>query len=121
MIRYRKEGGFAGVMEELQIEDDGTAHYQRSISGTPQHNIKERLESDTLRELAKLVERADTPSLRGGPKEKRPVFDAFTYQVTYGRKHREKTVEVQSIEEAPVELRPLLSHLERVIKNLLAK
>lgn len=121
MIRYRKEGGFAGVLEELQVEEDGAAHFQRSISGTPQFDIKGQLESNTVRELARLAEEADIRSVDRETNEQRPPFDAFTYQVIYGRANSERTLEVQRINEAPKEVQQLITKLETVARDLMAR
>jgi hypothetical protein len=127
MIEYRKAGGFAGIEETLRIEHDGTVHFQRSISGTPEYDIKGRLDEKSLQDLVALADQADIFALQEEYTVKNQPFDKVSYQITYGRPDREKTVKIEStgdtesLGDVPERLRLLLQRLAAVIQDLLPK
>lgn len=121
MLEYYKTGGFAGIEDMLTIHEDGTVYFQRSISGTPEHDFKGRLETKQLQEVVALAEQADIFSLQAEYKEESQPFDAFSYQLTYKRASREKTITVDSISKAPPHLQLLFNRLEAMTQDLLAK
>ena len=96
MIEYRKVGGFAGIEETLRIENDGTVHFQRSISGTPEYDIKGQLDEKSFQEVAALADQADIFSLQEEYNVENQPFDKVSYHITYGRTDRKKTVKIKS-------------------------
>ena len=127
MIEYRKTGGFAGIEEMLRIENDGTVHFQRSISGTPEHDIKGRLDAKAFQEMMALADQADIFALQEEYHAENPPFDNVSYYITDKRTDREKTVkiestgDIESLGNVPEGLRLLLQRLEAVIHDLLSK
>jgi hypothetical protein len=127
MLEYRKVGGFAGIGETLRIENDGTVHFQRSISGTPEYDIKGRLDEKSFQEVAALADQADIFSLQEEYNAENQPFDKVLYHITYGRTDRKKTVKIEStgdtesLGDVPEGLRLLLQRLAAVIQELLAK
>lgn len=121
MIEYRKAGGVAGIEELLRIEGDGTVHFHRSISGTPEHDMKGRLDAKQCQEMMGLADQANIFSLQEEYKAASQIFDAFTYQVTYKRTDREKTVKVESMRDVPESFQLLLKRLDAIIQDLLLK
>lgn len=121
MLEYRKAGGFAGIEDVLTIHEDGTVYLQRSISGTSEHDLKGRLETKQLQEVVALAEQADIFSLQAEYKEEIQPFDAFSCQLTYKHASREKTITVDSINQAPQRFQLLLNRLEAMIQELLSK
>lgn len=121
MIEYRKAGGVAGIEELLRIEGDGTLHFHRSISGTPEYDIKGRLDAKQVQDVMALADQANIFSLREEYKAASQIFDAFSYQVTYKRTDREKTVKVESMGNVPERFQLLLNRLDAIIQDLLQK
>lgn len=121
MLEYRKAGGFAGIEDVLQIHDDGTVYLHRSISGTPEYDLNSRLDAKQLQEVIALADQADIFSLQAEYEGKSQPFDAFSYQLTYKRAAREKTITVNSVSKAPESFRLLLDYLEAMTQELLAK
>lgn len=118
MIEYRKAGGVAGIEQLLRIEGDGTLHFHRSISGTPEYDIKGRLDAKQVQEVMALADRANLFSLQDEYKAASQIFDAFSYQVTYKRTDREKTVKVESMGSVPESFQLLLNRLDTIIQDL---
>lgn len=121
MIEYRKAGGVAGIEELLRIEGDGTVYFHRSISGTPEYNIKGRLDAKQVQDVMALADQANIFSLREEYKAASQIFDAFSYQVRYKRTDREKTVKVESMRDVPESFQLLLNRLDAIIQDLLLK
>ena len=90
-ISYLITGGFAGVHEETDIDEDGHA---RLILYT--NDVRRcELSLERLDDLKKDFRRAHFFRLKKSYKPSQPIMDGFYYTITYATEGRTKTVRVE--------------------------
>lgn len=119
MIRYRKTGGFAGIEEQLQIEEDGRVQFRSSISGKPRFDVKGRLDRRKLRRITDLADTAQAVEPEKEREGEVPAFDSFHYELTFRRGDREQTLTGEGVTEVPGSLRAFVEALDKIVIDLL--
>lgn len=108
-LLYRRDGGLAGVSDELTLEPDGRGTLSRRLSGRRSVMLRPAERQDVARALAAV----DLTELDDEYKPSEPVPDGFGESVMYDG----ETVSVQTGGEEPDELARLTSTLSGLIER----
>jgi hypothetical protein len=107
LISYGREGGLAGIDEQLTIAPDGSYELTRD-GGAPKKGKLSPADLARLRQVLDASHFADVPAVNPGP----PGADLFTYRVAYGQ--HEVLAEDGGI---PPALSPVLAALGDVVSR----
>ena len=105
-LDYKRDGGFAGIIETVAIRPDGRA----TVDGGEKGRRTVKLSKDELQRVARLVREADLPAVKvpksdGG-------FDTYAYTFRY----RGRTLKFDDTV-FPEDLTKLVSELNRLVKR----
>ncbi|MFH1940640.1 MAG: protealysin inhibitor emfourin [bacterium] len=106
-IAYTITGGFAGILEETHIDENGYGELQT------RQNIKKRyqLSNEELNHIYMAFETADFFRLKREYKPLQPIADGFFYSITYTKNTHSKTIHTETEAVMPARLQYLIETL----------
>jgi hypothetical protein len=107
LIEYHRSGGFAGVIEDLIIYDDG-----RAVLTQRTGRSEFTLDEDSVKQITEKLEQATFSALKKEYLPERPGADFFEYEISY----KGHTVKAQDTA-VPESLLPVLESLNEIINS----
>jgi hypothetical protein len=106
-IAYTITGGFAGILEEAHIDENGLSELQTNRNGRKQYQLSDA----ELNDLHGAFETADFFRLKEEYRPARPVADGFFYTITYTKNTHSKTIHTETEAVMPARLQYLIETL----------
>lgn len=118
MVELRVTGGFAGAKQRLMVFENGLARVELDTGRTVHESFCARLEEAQMREIQRSLEAAGFEHLQPEYVPAHPVYDGYTYFVTY----RGSTVRtIDPLEDAaPPGLQAVVRLLQEVLRSVRA-
>lgn len=106
-IAYTITGGFAGILEETHIDENGFCELQ-----TPQNVIKQyQLSDEEMNDVYIAFENTNFFLLKREYKPSRTIADGFFYSITYTKNTVSKTIHTETEAIMPIKLQYLINRL----------
>ncbi|MDR7433528.1 MAG: hypothetical protein QN189_00190 [Armatimonadota bacterium] len=83
LVEFNRAGGIAGIHEQLRVYVDGSVRLERWFGPTGRESFCARLERAQLEGLQRALEAAGFDHLKAEYLPNYPVYDGFTYWITY--------------------------------------